>query len=194
MLPLYPSENEFARRWSLTPADLAATAARRGPDQRRRLALQLCVMRLHGRFLDDSRHAPIKIVNHLSRQRGLPPVLFLDRAGREPMERVQAQRIRRDLSLSRFDKAAEAALRDWLREGALEGRSAAELLNAEVFNTRLEARVLIEQWHVHYNIVRPHSSLGYQPPALEVSVSGAPMPSGCSGRTGAHSMPAAVLY
>jgi len=128
MLPPDPSEDDLARHWSLTPADLAAIAGCRGPDQRRRFALQLCVMRLHGRFLDDYRHAPIKIVNHLSRQLGLPPVLFLDRAGREPTERVQAQRIRRYLSLSRFDKTAEAALRDWLREGALEGRSAAELL------------------------------------------------------------------
>ena len=123
-----PSEDDLARHWSLTPADLAAIAHCRGPDQRRRFALQLCVMRLHGRFLDDYRQAPIKIVNHLSRQLGLPPVLFLDRAGREPTERVQAQRIRRYLALSRFDKAVEASLRDWLCEGALEGRSAAELL------------------------------------------------------------------
>ena len=128
MLPPDPSEDDLARHWSLTPEDLAVTAECRGTDHRRRFALQLCVMRLHGRFLDDYRHAPIKIVNHLSRQLGLPPVLFLDRAGREPTERVQAQRIRRYLSLSRFDKAAEANLREWLREGALEGRSAGELL------------------------------------------------------------------
>jgi len=128
MLPLDPSEDDLARHWSLTPADLAAIAECRGPDQRRRFALQLCVMRLHGRFLDDYRHAPIKIVNHLSRQLGLPPVLFLDRAGREPTERVQAQRIRRYLALSRFDKASEATLREWLRAGALEGRTAGELL------------------------------------------------------------------
>jgi len=127
-LPPDPSEDDLARHWSLTPADLAAIAECRGPDQRRRFALQLCVMRLHGRFLDDYRHAPIKIVNHLSRQLGLPPVLFLDRAGREPTERVQAQRIRRYLALSRFDKASEATLREWLRAGALEGRTAGELL------------------------------------------------------------------
>ena len=28
-------------------------------------------------------------------------------------------------------------------------------------------QVLIEQWRRHYNAVRPHSSLGYQPPAPE---------------------------
>jgi len=58
MLPLDPSEDDLARHWSLTPADLAAIAECRGPDQRRRFALQLCVMRLHGRFLDDYRKRP----------------------------------------------------------------------------------------------------------------------------------------
>ena len=128
LVPADPSEDELARHWSLTPADLAVIAECRGPDHRRRFALQLCVMRASGRFLDDYRHAPIKIVNHLSRQLGLPPVLFLDRPGREPTERVQAQRIRRYLAVRRFDKAAEANLREWLRAGALEGRNAGELL------------------------------------------------------------------
>jgi putative transposase len=27
--------------------------------------------------------------------------------------------------------------------------------------------VLIEQWRRHYNAIRPHSSLGYRPPAPE---------------------------
>ncbi len=128
LVPSDPSEDELARHWSLTPADLAVIAECRGPDHRRRFALQLCVMRASGRFLDDYRHAPIKIVNHLSRQLGLPPVLFLDRPGREPTERVQAQRIRRYLAVRRFDKTAEANLREWLRAGALEGRTAGELL------------------------------------------------------------------
>jgi transposase InsO family protein len=35
-------------------------------------------------------------------------------------------------------------------------------------STAAEARVLIEAWRRHYNTVRPHSSLGYRPPAPEV--------------------------
>ena len=42
-----------------------------------------------------------------------------------------------------------------------------ELLNREIFDTLLEAQILIEQWRVKYNTVRPHSSLGYRPPAPE---------------------------
>ena len=47
------------------------------------------------------------------------------------------------------------------------GKLRDELLNSEIFDTLLEAKVLIERWRHHYNTVRPHSSLGYRPPAPE---------------------------
>jgi transposase InsO family protein len=40
-----------------------------------------------------------------------------------------------------------------------------EFLNGEIFYSMKELRVLAERWRVHYNTVRPHSSLGYKPPA-----------------------------
>jgi putative transposase len=51
------------------------------------------------------------------------------------------------------------------------GKLRDELLNREIFTTLKEARVLIEQWRQEYNHIRPHSSLGYQPPAPEVIMS-----------------------
>ncbi len=42
-----------------------------------------------------------------------------------------------------------------------------ELLNREIFDTMWEARVLLAQWRREYNTIRPHSSLGYRPPAPE---------------------------
>jgi putative transposase len=47
------------------------------------------------------------------------------------------------------------------------GKLRDELLDGEIFYTLLEAKVLIERWREHYNRVRPHSSLGYRPPAPE---------------------------
>ncbi|MBW2451866.1 MAG: IS3 family transposase [Deltaproteobacteria bacterium] len=47
------------------------------------------------------------------------------------------------------------------------GKLRDELLNGEIFYTLKEAKILVEQWRRHYNTVRPHSSLGYQPPAPE---------------------------
>ena len=51
------------------------------------------------------------------------------------------------------------------------GKLRDELLNREIFTTLEEAKVLIEQWRREYNQVRPHSSLGYQPPAPEAILS-----------------------
>lgn len=49
-----------------------------------------------------------------------------------------------------------------------------ELLNGEIFYSLKEAKVLIEVWRRHYNTLRPHSSLGYRPPAPEVLLWPAP--------------------
>jgi len=47
-----------------------------------------------------------------------------------------------------------------------------ELLNREIFDTLLEVRVLLERWRWEYNWIRPHSSLGYRPPAPEAILAG----------------------
>ncbi len=87
----------------------------------------------------------------------------------------------------RSDNGAEftaKAVRDWLarvgvktlyiepgspwENGYIEsfnGKLRDELLNGEVFYTLQEAKALIERWRMHYNTMRPHSSLGYKPPA-----------------------------
>ena len=47
------------------------------------------------------------------------------------------------------------------------GKLRDELLDREIFYTLTEAKVLIERWRRQYNTVRPHSALGYRPPAPE---------------------------
>jgi transposase InsO family protein len=47
------------------------------------------------------------------------------------------------------------------------GKFRDELLNREIFDTLFEAKVLIEEWRKEYNTLRPHSALGYLPPAPE---------------------------
>jgi putative transposase len=51
------------------------------------------------------------------------------------------------------------------------GKLRDELLNGEIFYSLQEAQVLIEQWRRFYNTERPHSSLGYRPPAPEAILS-----------------------
>ncbi|MCX8955392.1 IS3 family transposase [Ruegeria sp. NA] len=50
------------------------------------------------------------------------------------------------------------------------GRFRDELLNGEIFYSLREAQILIEQWRKHYNTKRPHSALGYRPPAPETII------------------------
>ena len=87
----------------------------------------------------------------------------------------------------RSDNGAEftaTVVRDWLKKvnvktlfiepgspwenGYIEsfnGKLRDELLNGEIFYTLREAKVMIERWRIDYNTIRPHSSLGYRPPA-----------------------------
>ena len=81
------------------------------------------------------------------------------------------------------------AIRQWLRDlgvktlyiepgspwenGYIEsfnGKLRDELLNGEIFTTLFEAQVLIENWRNDYNHIRPHSALGYRPPAPEATM------------------------
>jgi putative transposase len=78
--------------------------------------------------------------------------------------------------------------------GVTEQKLRDELLRAEVFNTLREAQVLIEQWRRHYNTARPHSALGYRPPAPEVVMPAPPMPPPRPGPAGAAQPSSAMLH
>ena len=65
------------------------------------------------------------------------------------------------------------------------GRLRDECLNGETFHTLKEAQVILEQWRHHYNHIRPHTSLGYKPPAPQApldegGLAFAPAPSHCA--------------
>jgi len=47
------------------------------------------------------------------------------------------------------------------------GKLRDECLNGEIFYSLKEAQIVIEQWRIEYNTKRPHSALGYRPPAPE---------------------------
>ena len=44
------------------------------------------------------------------------------------------------------------------------------LLDGEIFYSLKEAQIIVGEWVKHYNQVRPHSSLGYRPPAPQTKV------------------------
>ena len=56
------------------------------------------------------------------------------------------------------------------------GRKRDELLNGEILYSLREAQIIIEEWRKHYNTKRPHSALGYRPPAPETIIPMEPRP------------------
>ncbi|MCK4903819.1 MAG: transposase family protein, partial [Candidatus Marinimicrobia bacterium] len=114
------------------------------------------------------------------------------------IERLTALFIRRGIPKNiRSDNGSEftaKAVRQWLKalgvttlyitpgspwengyNESFNGKLRDEVLNVEIFDTLLEAKILIERcWRQHYNHVRPHSSRGYRPPAPETIIPSAP--------------------
>jgi len=68
------------------------------------------------------------------------------------------------------------AMADAIRAIGVSEQLRDELLKGEVFGTVREAQVLIEAWRVHDNTRRPHSALGYRPPAPEPAPEVVPWP------------------
>lgn len=127
-LPEDPSEEELARDWTLSESDRAEVLRCRGHDHRRRFAVQLCVLRQHGRFLEDYSRLPVKILNHLGRQFQLPPVLSLSAPDRPATETAQQQRIRAYLGYQPFNEDARVRLEHHLRLQVAQGIFSSQLL------------------------------------------------------------------
>jgi hypothetical protein len=61
------------------------------------------------------------------------------------------------------------------------GKLRDEFLNGEIFYSLKEAQTLTERWRVEYNTERPHSALGYRPPAPQAILPKQPVPCANSG-------------
>jgi len=115
-----------------------------------------------------------EVLSRLVSERGAPRYLRSDN-GPEFVSRALLKWI--------VDQGIETALIDpgkpW-QNGATEsfnGKFRDECLSLEWFQSRAEAKVLIETWRRHFNEVRPHSSLGYMTPAEFVaSIANQPAP------------------
>ena len=125
-----PTDEELARDWTLSETDRLETLRCRGGDSRLRFAVQLCMMRLHGRFLNGYDDVPVRILNHLSRQLDLPPVLFLEPATREATELDHQRRVREHLEFRTFDSEIKEELARWVHSRMAEGALPTELVQS----------------------------------------------------------------
>ena len=112
---------ELARDWTLSVPDLEEVRKGRGPEHRQRFAVQLCALRALGRFVEDFAAVPVRIANHIGRQLGLPPSLFIAEPERPATASEQEQRIRDYLGYRAFDAQAQQQLKRWLADMVAQG-------------------------------------------------------------------------
>src|SRR6478672_8271394 len=85
-----------------------------------------------------------------------------------PKKRYTPEEIIQHLRTVELDTGKGLAVLDFLPEARHHrAKMRDQLLNGELFYTLKEAQIIIERWRIHYNTVRPHSSLGGWPPAPE---------------------------
>jgi len=84
-----------------------------------------------------------------------------------PKKRYTPEEIIQHLRTVEFDIGKGLAVLDSCRKLGITEQMREQFLNGELFYTLKEAQVMTDRWRTHYNTVRPHSSLGGQPPAPE---------------------------
>ena len=115
LMPLHPSDEELAFRWTLSERDVDFILTNhRGSENLCRLAIQLCVLRQHGRFLATYTHVSPPILGYLCRQLDLPPLAALSGPMRGNTESDYQREIAHYLGWRSFDTEAHTELRAWV--------------------------------------------------------------------------------
>ena len=106
-------------------------------------------------------HTVVEVLTDLFIERGVPVHIRSDNG-----PEFIAKRVREWLARLQINPLFIEPRSPWENSTveSFNGKMRDELLDGEIFYSLKEAQVLIEMWRQHYNTVRPHSSLGYQPP------------------------------
>jgi Domain of unknown function (DUF4158) len=114
-MPPHPSDEELAFNWTLSERDIDFILTHhRGPENLCRLAVQLCVLRQHGRFLAHYTHVSPSILDYLCRQLDLIPLVSLSSPIRSSTETDYQRDITTYLGWQAFDAGAHAELQEWI--------------------------------------------------------------------------------
>jgi TnpA family transposase len=106
------------------------------------MAIQICAVRLYGRFLHHVHDLSPHIINYLGQQLDLPPSLTVEVPEREATYLEQRQNILKHLGFQRFDHNAQEQLEAWIAQQARLG-NLPDALFQQAENHLLDKRVLL---------------------------------------------------
>jgi TnpA family transposase len=140
------SEEEMARDWTLLEIDKSEINKYR-KQFRLHIAIQICAVRLYGRFLNQVHDLSPHIVNYLGQQLDLPPSLAVEKPDREATYLEHRQNVLKHLGFKRFSEVSKNQLASWLEQKAQLG-----LLPDELFQQA-------EQYLLDQHILLPGASV-----------------------------------
>ncbi|MEL6455735.1 MAG: Tn3 family transposase [Cyanobacteria bacterium J06623_5] len=120
ILPQTFTDEEMVRDWVLLAAD-QKVIAKYHKKFRLHMAIQLCAVRLYGRFLKQVHDLAPQIVGYLSKQLALPPSLGVEVPAREATYLEHRQAILQHLGFQRFSDHVQQQLETWLTAQAQVG-------------------------------------------------------------------------
>jgi TnpA family transposase len=121
LVPPHPSDEELAFDWTLSERDVAFILTNhRGPENLCRIAVQLCVLRKHGRFLANYLQVSPTVLGYLCRQLDLAPLVTLSGQVRGNTESDYQREIAQHLGWRPFDAEIHTWLREWIVEQVIQ--------------------------------------------------------------------------
>ena len=126
-LPHDFSDEEMARDWTLSETD-KKEVNRYHTHSRLFIAIQLCAVRLYGRFLVEVNDLSPRIVSYLNSQLDLPLSLTINTPDRDATFSEQRKNILTYLGFTKYEDTAQASLEKWLSKQAEQGFLPDELL------------------------------------------------------------------
>lgn len=148
-----PSDEKLAADWTLSPEDTWEVEKCRGEDNRRRFAIQLCHLRNEGGFLENFAGFPLKMVNFISMQLGLAPVLLMSESERGATDSNYRSRIQKYLGIKDLSDEIELHLRNLIRQAAVSGKSEKEMADAARFYLR-DRKILLPKHLFFTRLIR----------------------------------------
>jgi len=140
-LPQNFSDEEMARDWTLLEGDQQEIERYR-KSFRLYIAIQICAVRLYGRFLNQVHDVSPHIVGYLGKQLALPPSLTVEVPEREATYLEHRQNVLKHLGFQRFDQNAQEQLETWIAQQARLG-TLPEALFHQAENHLLDKRILL---------------------------------------------------